>query len=162
MGHISNVESSLLITSDDKESEQTSTFAIISKIWVWIATIFITFVVCLSVFPSVTAIVESTEKGKVSFESVTTKILPYFYQHQNIKQLLNCSNLMNRDTYGMTYILHLSGVFFYSTLVTTLAEFSHQYSNGPRQQNPDPCYCLHSRLCDLLSFPCSYSVMQAQ
>ena len=162
MGHISNVESSLLITSDDKESEQTSTFAIISKIWVWIATIFVTFVVCLSVFPSVTAIVESTEKGKVSFESVTTKILPYFYQHQNIKQLLNCSNLMNRDTYGMTCILHLSGVFFYSTLVTTLAEFSPQYSNGPRQQNPDPCYCLHSRLCDLLSFPCSYSVMQAQ
>ena len=74
VGHISNMESSLLITSDDKESEQTSTFAIISKIWVWIATIFITFVVCLSVFPSVTAIVESTEKGKVSFVSVKTKI----------------------------------------------------------------------------------------
>lgn len=76
-----------MITSDDKESEQTSTFAIISKIWVWIATIFITFVVCLSVFPSVTAIVESTEKGKVSFESVTTKILPYFIstsKHQAI------------------------------------------------------------------------------
>ena len=78
VGHISNVESTLLITSDDKESEPTSTFAIISKIWVWIATIFITFVVCLSVFPSVTAIVESTEKGKVSFVSVKMKIYPYF------------------------------------------------------------------------------------
>ena len=66
-----------MITSDDKESEQTSTFAIISKIWVWIATIFITFVVCLSVFPSVTAIVESTEKGKVSHVSVKTKIKPF-------------------------------------------------------------------------------------
>ena len=161
MGHISNVDSTLLITSEDKESEQISTFAIISKIWVWIATIFITFVVCLSVFPSVTAIVESTEKGKVSFVSVNP-IRSELYQHQNIKHVFNCFNLMNRDTYGMTYILHLSGAFFYSTLVTTLAEFSHQYSNGPRQQNPDPCYCLHSRLCDLLSFPCSYSVMQAQ
>ena len=85
VGHISNVESSLLITSDDKESEQTSTFAIISKIWVWIATIFITFVVCLSVFPSVTAIVESTEKGKVSYVSVKIKNSPILTsQHQVI------------------------------------------------------------------------------
>ena len=42
-----------------------STWFIIKKIWVWIVSVFITFVICLSIFPSITAIVESTGKGKV-------------------------------------------------------------------------------------------------
>jgi hypothetical protein len=53
-------------TIDHDVSPTTSTFYIISKIWVWIAVVFITFVVCLSVFPSILALVDSTEKGNVS------------------------------------------------------------------------------------------------
>ena len=58
-------EDNPLINQQNEDVAQTSTFFIIRKIWVWIISVFITFVVCLSVFPSVTAIVESTEKGKV-------------------------------------------------------------------------------------------------
>ena len=46
--------------------QTTSTFYIIRKIWVWIGVVFITFVVCLSIFPSVIALVDSSEKGNVS------------------------------------------------------------------------------------------------
>ena len=57
-----------LINMEDSEIAQTPTsnLFIIRKIWVWIVSVFITFVICLSVFPSITAIVESTGKGKVS------------------------------------------------------------------------------------------------
>ena len=44
-----------------------STIKIIRRIWVWIAVVFITFVVCLSVFPSIIALVDSAEKGNVSY-----------------------------------------------------------------------------------------------
>ena len=56
-----------LINIEDSEIPQTltSNLFIIRKIWVWIVSVFITFVICLSVFPSITAIVESTGKGKV-------------------------------------------------------------------------------------------------
>ena len=56
-----------LINIEDSDIPQipTSNLFIIRKIWVWIVSVFITFVICLSVFPSITAIVESTGKGKV-------------------------------------------------------------------------------------------------
>ena len=56
----------------DKEDEQliadqvpqvihkTSTLAIVQRIWVWIVAVFLTFLVCLAVFPSITAQVQST------------------------------------------------------------------------------------------------------
>ena len=63
----SNTERDALIEDQHEQQEviQTSTLFIIKEIWVWILAIFINFAVCLSVFPSVTALVESTEKGKV-------------------------------------------------------------------------------------------------
>ena len=59
-------DTNLLMNSENPEVTQTSTFYIIDKIWVWITVILITFVVCLSVFPSIAALVDSTEKGNVS------------------------------------------------------------------------------------------------
>ena len=52
-----------------------STWFIIKKIWVWIVSVFITFVICLSIFPSITAIVESTGKGKVRKSSLLVSLL---------------------------------------------------------------------------------------
>ena len=60
-----NSETNPLIVPENDADIQTSTLYIMSKIWVWIVSVFITFAVVLSVFPSITAIVESTEKGKV-------------------------------------------------------------------------------------------------
>ena len=70
----------------DKEDEQliadqvpqvitkTSTLAIVQRIWVWILAVFLTFLVCLAVFPSITAQVQSTGKFfsefKVSFATL--------------------------------------------------------------------------------------------
>ena len=78
----SNTERDALIEDPREQPEviQTSTLFIIKEIWVWILAIFINFAVCLSVFPSVTALVESTEKGKViekSLENTTLPIKPY-------------------------------------------------------------------------------------
>ena len=44
----------------------TPTWQILSKIWIWNLTMFLTYVICLSVFPSITALVESTYSNKVS------------------------------------------------------------------------------------------------
>jgi len=44
--------------------EQTTTLAIIGRIWVWILAVFLTFLVCLAVFPSITAQVVSMGSGK--------------------------------------------------------------------------------------------------
>ena len=62
---ISNSENNPLINSDNHSLTQPTTFLIVRKIWLWIGSIFITFVVCLSIFPSIAALVDSTEKGKV-------------------------------------------------------------------------------------------------
>ena len=64
---ISGPESNPLIVPEDEEPPkiQTTTLFIIRKIWVWIVTVFITFTICLSIFPAVAVIVDSTEKGKV-------------------------------------------------------------------------------------------------
>ena len=35
------------------------------KIWVWVLAVFLDFVVTLAIFPSVAAMIDSTEKGKV-------------------------------------------------------------------------------------------------
>ena len=72
---ISGSEGNPLINQQDVSQAQTSTFFIIRKIWVWIFSVFITFVVCLSVFPSVTAMVESTERGKVRIFDIR-RLLP--------------------------------------------------------------------------------------
>ena len=58
-------ENNPLINSENHNVTQTTTFFIVKKIWLWICSIFITFVVCLSIFPSIAALVDSTEKGKV-------------------------------------------------------------------------------------------------
>ena len=44
----------------------TPTWQILSKIWIWNLTMFLTYVICLSVFPSITALVESTYSNQVS------------------------------------------------------------------------------------------------
>ena len=44
----------------------TTTWQILSKIWIWNLTMFLTYVICLSVFPSITALVESTYSNMVS------------------------------------------------------------------------------------------------
>ena len=58
-------ENNPLINIENHNVTQTTTFFIVKKIWLWICSIFITFVVCLSIFPSIAALVDSTEKGKV-------------------------------------------------------------------------------------------------
>ena len=45
------------------EIQNTSTLAILQRIWIWIVAVFLTYMVCLSVFPSITAQVESTGTG---------------------------------------------------------------------------------------------------
>lgn len=44
--------------------EKMSTLAIVKRIWIWIAAVFLCFFSTLAVFPAITALVESTEKGK--------------------------------------------------------------------------------------------------
>ena len=49
-----------------REISQTSTIEILTTVWPCILSVFITFMICLSVFPSIAALVDSIEKGKVS------------------------------------------------------------------------------------------------
>ena len=49
-----------------QEISQKSTVEILTTVWPWILSLFITFMICLSVFPSIAALVDSIEKGKVS------------------------------------------------------------------------------------------------
>ena len=44
----------------------TTTWEILSKTWIWSLTMFLSYVICLSVFPSITALVQSTYSDKVS------------------------------------------------------------------------------------------------
>ena len=46
-------------------NQQTATLFIMKKIWVWVLAVFLDFVVTLAIFPSVAAMIDSTEKGKV-------------------------------------------------------------------------------------------------
>ena len=64
---VSGPESSPLIVpvEENPPKTPTTTLFIVRKIWVWIVTVFITFTICLSIFPAVAVIVDSTEKGKV-------------------------------------------------------------------------------------------------
>ena len=43
----------------------TTTWQILSKTWIWNLTMLLTYIICLSVFPSITALVESTYGNKV-------------------------------------------------------------------------------------------------
>ena len=58
-------ENNPLIDIENHNGTQKSIFDIVRKIWIWIGSIFITYVVCLSIFPSIAALVDSTDKGKV-------------------------------------------------------------------------------------------------
>ena len=49
-----------------QEISQKSTVEILTTVWPWILSLFITFMICLSVFPSIAALVDSIEKGKVN------------------------------------------------------------------------------------------------
>ena len=60
-----NVESNPLIDHENNNVHEANTLDIVNRIWQWIGSIFITFVVCLTIFPSIAALVDSTEKGKV-------------------------------------------------------------------------------------------------
>ena len=49
-----------------QEISQKSTVEILTTVWPWIVSLFITFTICLSVFPSIAALVDSIDKGKVN------------------------------------------------------------------------------------------------
>ena len=59
-------ETNLIEDRADVTSCQLSMLHITLKIWVWILTMFFTYIVCLSVFPSITALVESKYFGQVN------------------------------------------------------------------------------------------------
>ena len=61
-----NVESNPLIDRENNNVGKANTLDIVYKIWLWVGSIFITYVVCLTIFPSIAALVDSTEKGKVN------------------------------------------------------------------------------------------------
>ena len=61
-----NVESNPLIDRENNNVDKANTLDIVYKIWLWVGSIFITYVVCLTIFPSIAALVDSTEKGKVN------------------------------------------------------------------------------------------------
>ena len=63
---VPNLEIDSTMELDARNIITTSTSYIISKIWIWILAVFITFIICLSVFPSIAALVDSTHKGNVS------------------------------------------------------------------------------------------------
>ena len=44
----------------------TTTWQILSKTWIWNLTIFLSYTICLSIFPSITALVQSTYSDKVN------------------------------------------------------------------------------------------------
>ena len=58
-------ETNLIEDREDVTSCQLSMLHITLKIWVWILTMLFTYIVCLSVFPSITALVESQYYGQV-------------------------------------------------------------------------------------------------
>ena len=55
-----------MVDVEVQEISQTSTVEILSTVWPWILSLFITFMICLSVFPSIAALVDSIDKGKVN------------------------------------------------------------------------------------------------
>ena len=59
-------ETNLIEDRVDVTSCQLSMLHITLKIWVWILTMLFTYIVCLSVFPSITALVESKYYGQVN------------------------------------------------------------------------------------------------
>ena len=59
-------ESSVLGDENTIIVGKVSTLHIVSKTWAWIVIMLITYVVCLAVFPSIIALVESTNKGQVN------------------------------------------------------------------------------------------------
>ena len=63
-----------------QETSHTSTVEILTTVWPWILSLFITFMICLSVFPSIAALVDSKEKGKVTGPSFT-----YFHWMDNFQ-----------------------------------------------------------------------------
>ena len=88
---------------------RSSTYHIISKIWVWIVTMFITYVVCLTLFPSVTALVESTNNGKViKLELNMNLISIYFLSFEfNVSHLISSIYIKSRVIFGTTNTLLL-------------------------------------------------------
>ena len=61
-----NVESNPLIDRENNNVDEANILDIVHKIWLWVGSIFITYVVCLTIFPSIAALVDSTEKGEVN------------------------------------------------------------------------------------------------
>ena len=71
--HDRNYETSIISSDTNpmvdvevQEISQTSTAEILTTVWPWILSLFITFMICLSVFPSIAALVDSIDKGKVN------------------------------------------------------------------------------------------------
>ena len=98
----------------------TTTWQILSKTWIWNLTMLLTYIICLSVFPSITALVESTYGNKViNIVRVTSNKAAALYlsiDYDAIKSYIFSFRVM----FGMINILHLSDVFCSSTLVATL------------------------------------------
>ena len=76
--HDRNYETSIISSDTNpivdfgrQEISPTSTVEILTTVWPWILSLFITFMICLSVFPSIAALVDSIEKGKVNRYSCT-------------------------------------------------------------------------------------------
>ncbi len=44
--------------------ERVEPLRIAGRLWVWILAVFVNFLVCLAVFPALTALVESTDRGR--------------------------------------------------------------------------------------------------
>ena len=63
---IYNVESNPLIDHENNNVDEANALDIVYKIWLWVGSIFITYVVCLTIFPSIAALVDSTENGEVN------------------------------------------------------------------------------------------------
>ena len=63
---IYNVESNPLIDHENNNVDEANALNIVHKIWLWVGSVFITYVVCLTIFPGIAALVDSTEKGKVN------------------------------------------------------------------------------------------------
>ena len=55
----------------------TTTLQIMSKTWIWNLTMFLSYVICISLFPSITALVESTNSNKVKMDEYLIKNFYY-------------------------------------------------------------------------------------
>ena len=53
--------------------------SIIKDSWMYQIAIFITFTVCLSVFPAVTDLIQPIQKGKLALNAIYTNIVLLFY-----------------------------------------------------------------------------------